>query len=64
MAIDCYCQSEGFILTRVIFTNDVKNPLGRSHSQKGLGGVTVVVQQASAVERVLGYPPKDLGETF
>ncbi len=49
------------ILTRVIFTNDVKNPWGRSHSQKGLDGVTVVVQQASAVERVLEYPPKDLG---
>ncbi len=52
------------ILTRVIFTNDVKNPWERSHSQKGLDGVTVVVQQASAVERVLEYPPKDLGETF
>ncbi len=38
--------------------------MGRSHSQKGLDGVTVVVQQASAVERVLEYPPKDLVETF
>ena len=57
-------QVRRVILTRVIFTNDVKNPWERSHSQKGLDGVTVVVQQASAVERVLEYPPKDLGETF
>ena len=41
-----------------------KSEWERSHSQKGLDGVTVVVEQASGAERILEYPPKDLGETF
>ena len=52
------------ILTRVVFTSNPKHEWERSNSQKGLDGVTVVVEQASGAARILEYPPKDLGETF
>ena len=49
------------ILTRVVFTSNPKSEWERSHSQPGLNGVTVVVEQASGAARILEYPPKDLG---
>ena len=51
------------ILTRVVFTSNPKSEWERSHSQKGLDGVTVVVEQASGAAHILEYPPKDLGES-
>ena len=52
------------VLTRVIFTANPKSQWERSHSQKGLDGVTAVVEQADASSSVLEYPPQNLGESF
>ena len=51
-------------MTRVVFTPNPKNEWERSHSQSGLDGVTLVVEQACATPAILEYPPKDLGESF
>lgn len=52
------------VLTRVIFTANPKSQWERSHSQKGLDGVTAVVEQADASSSVLEYPRQNLGESF
>ena len=52
------------VLTRVIFTPNPKSEWERSHSQKGLNGVTAVVEQADASSNILEYPPRNLGESF
>ena len=52
------------VLTRVIFTANPKSEWERSHSQKGLHGVTAVVEQADASSSILEYPPENLGESF
>ena len=52
------------VLTRVIFTANPKSEWERSHSQKGLHGVTAVVEQAEASSSILEYPPENLGESF
>ena len=52
------------VLARVIFTVNPKSEWGRSHSQKGLHGVTAVVEQAEASSSILEYPPENLGESF
>ena len=52
------------VLTRVIFTVSPKSEWERSHSQKGLRGVTAVVEQAEASSNILEYPPENLGESF
>ena len=52
------------VLTRVIFTANPKSEWERSHSQKGLHGVTAVLEQAEASSSILEYPPEDLGESF
>ena len=51
------------VLTRVIFTVNPKSEWERSHSQKGLHGVTAVVEQAEASSSILEYPPENLGES-
>lgn len=52
------------VLTRVIFTANPKSEWEISHSQKGLHGVTAVVEQAEASSSILEYPPGSLGESF
>ena len=52
------------ILTLVIFTANPKSEWERSHSQKGLDGVTAVVEQADAYSSTFEYPPQNLGESF
>merc|ERR1739836_113479 len=52
------------VLTRVIFTVNPKSEWERSHAQKGLHGVTAVVEQAEASSSILEYPPENLGESF
>ena len=52
------------IFKRHIFTPNPKNEWERSHSQKGLNGVTAVVEQAEAASSILEYPPENLGESF
>ena len=52
------------VLTRAIFTANPKSEWERSHSQKGLHGVTAVVEQAEASSSILEYPPENLGESF
>ena len=52
------------VMTKVVFTANPKNPRERSHSNKGLDGLTMVVEQAAAAKCVLEYPPSDLGESF
>ena len=52
------------ICSKVIFTDNPKREWERSHSQKGLHGVTVVVEQAEASSSILEYPPENLGESF
>ena len=51
------------VLTRVIFTANPKSEWEISHSQKGLHGVTAVVEQAEASSSILEYPPGNLGES-
>ena len=48
------------IATRVVFAGDPKNAWERSHSQGGLDGVAIVVEQACAAPTILEYPPADL----
>ena len=43
-------------LTRVIFTANPKSEWERSHSQKGLHGVTAVVEQTEISSSILEYP--------
>ena len=51
------------VRTRVIFTVNPKSEWERSHAQKGLHGVTAVVEQAEASPSILEYHPENLGES-
>ncbi len=51
-------------LARAISTANPKSGWEISHAQKGLHGVTAVVEQAEASSSSLEYPPENLGETF
>lgn len=52
------------VLTRVMFTANPNSEWESTHSQKGLHGVTAVVEQAEASPCILEYPPGNLGESF
>ena len=52
------------VLTRVIFTVNPNSEWERSHSQKGLDGVTCVVEQAEASLSILEYPPGEPRRIF
>ena len=49
------------VLTRVIPTVNPNSEGAISHAQKGLHGVTAVVEQAEASSSSLEYPPENLG---
>ena len=52
------------LMTKVFFAPDGKNLWQRSHSIKGIHGLTTLVEQASAAPAIFRYPPSELGASF
>ena len=52
------------ISQRVVFAATNGQDWEKDFKQKGMGGIVLVVPQATTEEQVLAIPPKDLGESF